>query len=146
MEARAVRQVDEGNAGLRVAPGAHPAAHGDRRLLGRASAEDVAHAERLHCVEVYDFLRRRCAESLTLVCTATILPAGRAMTPSVYAKALMRAAEMLGGRDRLREFLHVPMRALDKWLDGSEEQHLDIFLKAVDVICGQLEHAQESEP
>ena len=67
------------------------------------------------------------------------------MTPSVYAKALMRAAEMLGGREKLRELLHVPMRALDKWLDGSEEPPLDIFLKAVDVISGPLEHAPTSD-
>ena len=67
------------------------------------------------------------------------------MTPSVYAKALMRAAEMLGGREKLRELLHVPMRALDKWLDGSEEPPLHICLKAVDVISGPLEHAPASD-
>src|SRR5437867_8917066 len=67
------------------------------------------------------------------------------MTPNFHAKALKRAAEILGGREKLRELLHVPMRALDKWLDGSEEPPLDIFLKAVDVISGPLEHTPASE-
>src|SRR5436190_18385576 len=70
---------------------------------------------------------------------------GRTMAQTVYAKALTRAAEILGGRDKLRDLLHVPMRALDKWLDGTEEPPMDIFLKAVDVISGRSEPKGRSE-
>ncbi len=45
MERRAVRQVDEGNPRLRVAPGAHPAAEGDRTVFRRTSGQDIAHRE-----------------------------------------------------------------------------------------------------
>lgn len=63
------------------------------------------------------------------------------MSQTVYAKALMRAAAIVGGRQRLREQLHVPMTALDHWLAGREEPPLDVFLKAVDIISGPLDRA-----
>ena len=47
MERRSVRDVHEGDAGLRVAPGADPAFDGDGTVLRRASGEDVAHAQPL---------------------------------------------------------------------------------------------------
>ena len=45
MEARAIREVDERDAGLRIAPRAHPAADRDRTIARRAAAEDVAQAK-----------------------------------------------------------------------------------------------------
>lgn len=60
------------------------------------------------------------------------------MSESVYSKALQRAAAILGGTEKLREFLHVPKRALDKWIAGIEQPPVDIFLKAVDVVCAPV--------
>jgi hypothetical protein len=53
---------------------------------------------------------------------------------SVYARALGRAADILGGKDKLRAALHVPMHSLDEWLAGRGEPPPDIFLKAVDIL------------
>jgi hypothetical protein len=53
---------------------------------------------------------------------------------TVHAKALNRAAEILGGTDRLREYLRVPASHLALWLAGSEKPPLDVFLRAVDLI------------
>ena len=51
MERRAVRQVHERDAGLGVAPGAHPALDRDRRVLRRLAGQDRAHVELavVHC-------------------------------------------------------------------------------------------------
>ena len=53
---------------------------------------------------------------------------------SVYARALRRAADILGGKDMLRAALHVPMPSLDQWLEGRSEPPVDVFLKAVDIL------------
>jgi len=53
---------------------------------------------------------------------------------SVYARALRRAADILGGKDVLRAALHVPMHSLEQWLDGHSEPPTDVFLKAVDIL------------
>src|SRR4051812_28661166 len=53
---------------------------------------------------------------------------------TVQVKALNRAAEMLGGPDRLREYLRVPARQLALWLSGAEKPPVDVFLKVVDLI------------
>jgi len=53
---------------------------------------------------------------------------------SVYARALRRAADILGGKDTLRAALHVPMHSLEQWLDGRSEPPTDVFLKAVDIL------------
>ena len=53
---------------------------------------------------------------------------------TVQARALRRAADILGGKDKLRAALHVPMARLDQWLSGVVEPPMDIFLKAVDII------------
>lgn len=41
---------------------------------------------------------------------------------------------MLGGKDRLRALMRVPVAQLDAWLAGKEKPPMDVFLKAVDVI------------
>lgn len=56
------------------------------------------------------------------------------MSLTVHAKALKRAAEILGGTDRLREHLRVPASHLAQWLAGAEKPPLDVFLRAVDLI------------
>ena len=55
---------------------------------------------------------------------------------TVQARALRRAAEILGGKDKLRAALHVPMPSLEQWLEGQALPPMDVFLKAVDIISG----------
>ncbi|MBV9190230.1 MAG: GAF domain-containing protein [Betaproteobacteria bacterium] len=53
---------------------------------------------------------------------------------SVHARALRRAADILGGKHQLRVALRVPMARLEDWLAGKSIPPMDVFLKAVDVI------------
>jgi len=53
----------------------------------------------------------------------------------IYATALRRAAEILGGKSALQMVLQIPMTRLDSWLDGSEQPPMGAFLKAVDVLA-----------
>ncbi|HEU4923779.1 MAG TPA: GAF domain-containing protein [Burkholderiales bacterium] len=62
------------------------------------------------------------------------------MEDTVYSRTLQRAAEVLGGKSKLREVLRVPLRELDRWMVGAERPPTDIFLKAVDLVTAtQLE-------
>jgi DNA-binding transcriptional regulator YdaS (Cro superfamily) len=54
--------------------------------------------------------------------------------PSVYARALKRAAEIAGGRDQLAVQLGVVPSHLELWIEGAAPTPADIFLKAVDLI------------
>jgi hypothetical protein len=54
--------------------------------------------------------------------------------PSVLARALKRAAEIAGGRERLAVHLGVEPSDLELWIDGAELTPQHIFLKAVDLI------------
>ena len=58
------------------------------------------------------------------------------MVDTVQARALQRAADILGGKEPLRAALHAPMARLDEWLAGRTTPPMDIFLKAVDIISG----------
>jgi GAF domain-containing protein len=61
--------------------------------------------------------------------------------PTVHARALQRAADILGGKEPLRAVLRVPMIRLDEWLEGHSEPPMDIFLKAVDLISTPVQNA-----
>src|SRR4029077_10205458 len=52
----------------------------------------------------------------------------------VYVSALLRAADILGGKDKLRAKLHVPMFSLEEWLVGRSQPPPDVFLKTVDIL------------
>jgi hypothetical protein len=54
----------------------------------------------------------------------------------MHAKALHRAAEILGGVPKLREYLGVPASLLDIWMTGVTRPPVDVFLRTVDVISG----------
>ena len=53
---------------------------------------------------------------------------------TVFARTLHRACEVLGGLDALSRHLDVPAASLTRWIDGSEQPPLEIFLAAVDVV------------
>src|SRR5262245_59072747 len=52
----------------------------------------------------------------------------------VHAKVLLRAAEILGGTNALREHLRVPASHLRLWLSGAEKPPLDVYMRAIEVV------------
>jgi hypothetical protein len=54
--------------------------------------------------------------------------------PTVHARALARAAEILGGAAALTDRLRVTPEGLRLWLSGKIEPPPRVFLEAVDII------------
>ena len=54
--------------------------------------------------------------------------------PSVYARAVRRAAEIAGGMTQLSAEWHVPIEELMNWLEGTRPVPQEFFLRAVDII------------
>lgn len=52
----------------------------------------------------------------------------------VRARALRRAAEILGGEMQLSRYLRVSVLSVAVWTAGAEPPPTDVFLRAVDVI------------
>jgi hypothetical protein len=65
------------------------------------------------------------------------------VTESVYSRALLRAAEVLGGRDKLARVLRAPGGELDKWISGDAKPPRDVFLRVVDIILDETSAAGE---
>ena len=65
------------------------------------------------------------------------------MPLTVHARALQRAAEILGGKERLRAHLGASMRDVEAWLSGAERAPTDVFLMAVDVIASNRASAAD---
>jgi len=57
--------------------------------------------------------------------------------PTVQARALRRAAELLGGPDALAHHLRVPRERLNYWSSGVVPTPPDVFLTIVDML---IEH------
>lgn len=53
---------------------------------------------------------------------------------SVYSRAVRKAAEMVGGRERLARVLQVPAAEIDKWILGDKRPPREIFLRVVDLL------------
>ena len=63
------------------------------------------------------------------------LAAERALdVPSVYSRTLRRAAQIVGGADKLAEQLGVTPTNLALWIHGTGVPPSDIFLQAVDLV------------
>ena len=58
---------------------------------------------------------------------------GPAKMPTVYARTLRRAAEIMG-EDKLAAELGVSVERVKSWTTGLEEPPLRAFLKAVDIV------------
>ena len=56
---------------------------------------------------------------------------------SVYSRALLRAAELIGGRDKLARVLGVSKADLDNWIAGEAKPPREVFLRAVDLILDE---------
>jgi hypothetical protein len=59
------------------------------------------------------------------------------VSASVYSRALLRAAELLGGRDKLSKVLRVPKDELDTWIRGDAKPPREVFLRVVDLILDE---------
>lgn len=56
------------------------------------------------------------------------------MAPSVYSRALQKAAELLGSYDGLARRLGVPAQTLQEWIDGKSLPPVPVFLSIVEFI------------
>lgn len=54
----------------------------------------------------------------------------------VRSKALQRAAEIIGGTEKLSRLLGIPLATLERWISGQEEPPTHVFLEAVDILAG----------
>ncbi len=53
---------------------------------------------------------------------------------TVYARALQRAAEILGDEEVLAAFVGVPWEEVRRWTSGAQQPPIEAFLLAVDII------------
>ena len=56
---------------------------------------------------------------------------------SVYSRALLKAAELLGGRDQLARILQVSTTEIDRWIVDEAKPSREIFLRVVDIILDE---------
>ena len=59
------------------------------------------------------------------------------VTPSVYSRALSKAAELVGGRAQLAQVLQVPRAEIDKWIADESKPPREIILRIVDIILDE---------
>jgi hypothetical protein len=63
------------------------------------------------------------------------------VSASVFSRALLRAAELIGGRDKLAKVLRVPKADLDHWIAGEAKPPRELFLRVVDLILDETSAA-----
>jgi len=56
---------------------------------------------------------------------------------SVYSRAIQKAADLLGGRDRLAKVLLVPIADIDKWIADKAKPPREVFLRVVDIVLDE---------
>ena len=66
------------------------------------------------------------------------------VTATVYSRALLRAAELLGGREKLARVLRVPVGEIDKWIGGETKPPREVFLRVVDLILDETGPAADA--
>jgi hypothetical protein len=65
---------------------------------------------------------------------------------SVFSRTFKKAAELIGGREKLCRRLRVPSAELDLWIADKAEPPTSIFLKAVDLVIDEISPPTGSEP
>jgi hypothetical protein len=65
---------------------------------------------------------------------------------SVYARAVRKAAELSGGRDKLSRTLQVPLTEVEKWIADKGKPPREVFLHVVDLIIDDNGVADASAP
>jgi hypothetical protein len=67
------------------------------------------------------------------------------MTTSVHSRVLQRAAEMLGGRDKLAKYLGVSLADVTRWIAGAAKPPRPHFLRAVEFIIDETSPPESGE-
>jgi hypothetical protein len=62
---------------------------------------------------------------------------------SVYSRAVRKAAEIVGGREKLARTLQVPVAEIEKWLADQKKPPREVFLRVVDLIIDDDGVAQD---
>ena len=70
----------------------------------------------------------------------------RSVAPSVYSRAVRKAAELVGGREKLSRTLQVPLAEIEKWIEDKAKPPREIFLRVVDLIIDDNGVADASAP
>lgn len=68
------------------------------------------------------------------------------MASSVYSRALQKAAELVGGREKLAELLRVAKTEIDRWIADQAKPPREIFLRIVDLILDETIPAADGGP
>ena len=66
------------------------------------------------------------------------------MSASVYSRAVSKAAELAGGRDKLSRTLQMPLAEIEKWIAGEAKPPREIFLRIVDLLLDKTSAAGEA--
>jgi hypothetical protein len=67
------------------------------------------------------------------------------MAASVYSRALRKAAELTGGRDKLAKLLQVPAAEIERWIADEAKPPREIFLRIVDLILDESRSGADSD-
>ena len=59
------------------------------------------------------------------------------MAASVYSRAVQKAADLLGGRQRLAKVLKVPINEIDSWIADKTRPPREVFLRVVDIVLDE---------
>ena len=66
------------------------------------------------------------------------------MSVSVYSRAVRKAAELVGGCDKLSRTLQMPLAEIEKWIAGEAKPPREIFLRIVDLILDETSASGEA--
>lgn len=65
---------------------------------------------------------------------------------NVHARAVRKAADLVGGRAKLARLLQVPESEIEKWLAGEAKPPREVFLRVVDIVIDGGGASHDSEP
>jgi hypothetical protein len=63
---------------------------------------------------------------------------------SIYSRALQKAADLLGGRDRLAKVLLVPLAEIERWIADKGRPPREVFLRVVDIVLDETAPAGDA--
>jgi len=67
------------------------------------------------------------------------------MAASVYSRALQKAAQLVGGREKLAKVLQVPRAEIDRWIADEAKPPREVFLRIVDLILDEGAPATDTD-
>ena len=65
------------------------------------------------------------------------------MAASVYSRAVQKAMDLIGGRERLARRLRVPKADIEQWIADKAKPPREIFLRIVDLILDETSMSSE---